>query len=636
MSADRINELEALIAYHDDRYHNEDDPEISDADYDELKKELASLSPSHPLLFSVGEADQGDLPSPKVQMGSIAKVFSAAAVEDWYSSMRTKFPQVLSMTIALSPKMDGLSCRLEYDNGKLVLAATRGNKDVLPNVKSIVDIPKEIPGYSGEVRGEVFMEKETLKRINVELAEKGKRLFANVRNAAAGSFKNSDPNVTASRGLRFLAYEIIPADKKFNTELEKLEWAKNNHVPYVKNTIVPPGKVAEFLEKATNVRLSLPYQVDGMVFSINECNSDAYGWTGKCPNWKVAYKFPPEEKETKAIGIAWQVGRTGKITPVAKLEPIEVDGSVISSPTLHNLARVRELGYGKGCTVRISKAGDIIPQVVAVVNPPPPGDWKASIEYPDVCPSCGTPTIDDGTTLLCMNPMCTARVMETVMNWITTLDLKGVGGATVAALFESGALKSTPDLYRLTMADVTPITGGEKSARVILDAISSKKILPLSTFLHGLGIQNLGNTSSKLLAKKFVSLQAVRSASVSDFLSLDGIGEVTSKMFVTGLAGCAGMIDDLLRYVTAEDCVEKGGPLKGLSFCITGSLSRPKKAVYDEIEAKGGEAWSSVKKGLTYLIQADKDSKSEKSEKAKKLGVTVIGELELAQILSRQ
>ena len=633
---ERIAQLEREIAHHDRLYHDDDTPEISDGAYDALKRELASLAPGHALLFSVGDADQGELPQPKIQMGSIAKAFSAQEVLKWYCDFRNRYSG-RKFSLVISPKMDGLSCRLEYENGKLVLGASRGNKDVTPNVGAIADIPKFIAGYSGEVRGEVFMEKNTLKEINADLASKNKQTFANVRNAAAGSFKNSDPAVTASRKLRFLAYEIIPADGGFKSETEKTEWAKKNGVPYVKVNVVPDGMIDEFLKKAATVRPSLPYQVDGMVFSINECDPDEYGWTGKCPNWKLAYKFPPEEKLTKAIGIGWQVGRTGKITPVAKLEPVEVDGSIVSSPTLHNVAQMKKLGFRVGCTVKIAKAGDIIPQVIAVTADPEDmsKDWHASVEYPFQCPSCGSDTVCDDTFVMCPNPACKARAKESVMNWITTLDLKGVGDATIEALFEAGHLKSIPDLYRLDKSMVTAVTGGDRAADVVLSAIASRKTVSLATFLHALGIPNLGNTMGKLLAKNFKTLAAVRSASSADFIKLEGIGDVTSAGFASGLSGASVMIDDLLKYVAVEECVEKGGPLKGMSFCITGSLSRNKAAVYAEIEAKGGEAWSSVKKGLTYLIQADATSKSEKSEKARKIGVAVIGETELNDLLSK-
>jgi DNA ligase (NAD+) len=627
MNDARISELEKLIAYHDVKFHDEDEPEISDAEYDALKRELAQLDPGHELIHAVGEGDQGDLPPPKVMMGSVSKAFTAREILDWAAN----FP---GAEFGIMPKIDGLACRAEYDGGKLSVASTRGSKDVTHNVKAIPDIPKIIGNFSGEIRGEVYMEKATL----VRLLSEGEK-FANVRNAAAGSFKNSDPNVTASRGLRFFAYDILPEGemKGFSSETEKTRFAASHGFPYVKLTPFKMENLATVLEAAAKHRPNLPYQVDGMVIVVLSASAQSSGWTGKCPNWKIAYKFPPEEKETKAIGIGWQVGRTGKITPVAKLEPVEVDGSVVSSPTLHNVANIRKLGFRIGCTVKIAKAGDIIPQVVKVTAQPEDVsmDWREAVEYPHRCPACDAQTIDDGTFVMCPNPACKARAKETVMNWIATLDLKGVGDATVGALFDNENLKSIPDLYRLTKDQVIEVTGGSKAADVVLSAIASRKTLSLATFLHGLGIPNLGNTTSKLLAKTFKTLAAVRSASAVQFIELDGIGEVMSAGFESGLNGAAMMIDDLLQYVQVEDCVEKGGPLKGMSFCITGSLSRPKKAVYDEIEAKGGEAWTSVKKGLTYLIQADATSKSEKSEKARKIGVTVIGEAELAELLSR-
>lgn len=620
---DKIIEFENKIRYHDDRYHNEDEPEISDHEYDNLKKELANLDPTNELLFSVGEADQGDLPPPSIQMGSIAKAFSAKEIIDWHNK------RFSGTSIVISPKMDGLSCRLVYENGKLVLAATRGNKDVTQNARAISNIPNQINDFSGEIRGEVIMEKSTLAKLLL-VGEK----FSNVRNAAAGSFKNLDPKVTASRELKFFGYGIYHADGRKMDENSKYNFAKENNIPYVKTSVISINDIEKILKIATDQRPNLPYQIDGMVISINSEKSEESGWTGKCPNWKIAYKFPPEEKETKAIGIAWQIGRTGKITPVAKLEPVEVDGSIVSSPTLHNIANIKKLGYRIGCIVKVAKAGDIIPQIISVVKQSNDLiDWKKSIEYPDKCPSCECDTICDDTFVMCPNPSCKARAKETVMNWITTLDLKGVGDSTISCLFDNQSIKSIPDLYRLTKEDVLKVTGGDKSADIIMSAISSRKTLSLSTFLHAIGIPNLGNTMSKLLAKNFKTLSSVRSAKSSDFISIEGIGQVTSSGFETGLMASSSMIDDILQYVTVEDCVEKGGPLNGMSFCITGSLSKPKKAVYDEIEAKGGETWSSVKKGLTYLVQADKESKSDKSEKAKKLGITIINEEELMKIM---
>jgi len=631
----RIEFLEGQVIYHNEQYFG-GHPEISDTEYDMLVLELQGLNPDSDILAEVGHAvTYGKTVKHDVIMGSLKKSYSVDEIVSWLKSVGV--PEDIDLVVAL--KIDGLALRLVYEDGKLIQAATRGNgsvgQDVTSNIRATASIPNFIEGFTGEIRGEVYM----LDSVFENLVANGCDL-SNSRSAAAGSLNQQDPNVTASRSLSFYAYDIKSDDLDFSTEIDKARYFADK-IPMDYVTLVPIkiGKMQNLINLTEKKRPQLPHRIDGLVISINNLEiSEELGMSGKCPNGKISFKFKAEQKETVLKDITWQVGRTGKITPVAVLETVILDGSKVTCPTLHNISMIRSKGIHIGCSVLVEKAGDIIPQVVRVTKPadPLPEDEFQRIKYPTHCPSCGMATEEDDTMVRCTSPTCPAQIEEKMLNYIRALDIKGVGAQTISSLHKEEILLEVGDFYRLDLNDVAEVTGGESSASKIIDAIQGKKDIPLSQFLQSLGIEGMGQTTSKMLAKELKTLEAIRSASVEDFNALDGIGEVSSHVFRCSLKELHSTIEDLLKYISVEDVKEIDGPLKGQSFCITGSLpsGRKKKEIYTTVESLGGEVFSSVKKGLTYLIQADPTSESAKSKKAVKLGVKIISEEELENILS--
>jgi DNA ligase (NAD+) len=382
-------------------------------------------------------------------------------------------------------------------------------------------------------------------------------------------------------------------------------------------------------------RPKLDYEIDGLVVSLDSlADQDIAGWNGKCPKGKVAYKFKPEQKTAKVLNIDWQVGRTGRLTPMARIEPTLVAGSKISNITLHNKARVVDLDIAEGDEVLIEKAGDIIPVVCRVTNRNPKRHPTNTVHV--ACPSCGQLTEPDkgDINMWCRNSVCPAQLQRRVLHYVKTLDMLGVGSETISGLCEEGLVKDVPDLYYLTPDKVKVVTGGDRAAEKVMTAILSKNKIPLAVFLDSLGIDGLGTTTSKDVAKKYKTLKSVTNlviepGATASLCSIQGIGVTTANKIVEGLRALGKMIDRLVECIDVEDVQETKGSLAGLSFCLTGAMSKPRKEIFTAIEAAGGEIRASVGNGLNYLVQADAGSTSSKSEKAKKLGTKVIGEDEL-------
>ncbi len=625
----KIAELADLIRYHNYKYHEANEPEISDSEYDDLIVEMKLLDPDNSVLLEVGApVSYGKQVEHKEVMGSLSKAHSADEVREWAK----KFPA--GTEYAISPKIDGGALKLKYENGQLVMAATRGNghigQDVTDNVKLMESIPNEIPLREDiEVRGEFYMSFETFEKLRKKGIE-----FANTRNAACGSIGTKDARDTRNRKLDFFVYNI-KCDKEFDSELSKKEFVQQIGFKFVQMIGMKIDNLDRLIEVAVMKRSELPYRIDGMVIAVNDVElSESAGIKGgKYPNGKIAYKFPAERIETRLIGIKWQVGRTGVITPVAELNPVLLDGSVVSSPTLHNFSQIRKKGIHIGCIVQIEKAGDIIPQVVKVVEMA--NEERDCINYPHTCPSCGQETIEDEEhiNIWCVNPACPAQVSRKIENWLTVLDVKGIGPKTIEALVEEGLVDKIPDLYKLDRSDLVRIKGGERAADVFFKALESKRSVKLATFLQALGINWLGATRSKDIAKTYKTLDDVLTKTFDDYIKIEGIGTVKARTFANGLNFAGEVIDELRALIDVEEVKEITGPMKGVAVCITGSLSQSKKIYHAAIEEQGGEAWTSVKKGLTYLVQ-NEDKESSKSKKAKKLGIEIISEDRLNELLS--
>ena len=645
----RIRELAELVRYHADLYYNKAKPELTDAEFDSLVSELRGLveqlrqeNPGDEAI-SDGEqalAEVGSIPTygRKVShasvMGSLDKETSFDGVRQW----ENKYGR--GGVILVTPKMDGCAVRLNYVDGILKEAATRGDgavgQDILDNVKEMTCIPKRLASkVTVEVRGEAYMTRSTFDR----LRDSGERAFANPRNAASGSLMAKDPKITGRRSLSFMGYDVLNCGETFHSEKEKRTWVAVNliGIEFVPANIIKIDGFEGVAVGWESNRPNLDYEIDGLVVAFDSIDvQEEAGWNGKCPRGKVAFKFKPEQKTAKVIGIDWQVGRTGKLCPMARIEPTLLAGSTISNITLHNAARLQELDLLEGDEVLIEKGGDIIPQVVRVVSRMA---RKKNLpeQRPAACPSCGSPTLmdDKGVNLWCEGDTCPAKLEGRVLHYIKTLDVLGVGEGIISGLCRAGYVKDIPDLYYLTMEQVKDVTGGDRAAEKVMTAIMDKNQIPLAVFLDSLGIHGLGTTTSKLVAKKFMTLSQVMFLKNPNVLtSIEGIGELSARKILEGLEAMRPMIDRLIKCIDIDDVASVAvGNLTGKSFCLTGAMSKPRKEIEKEIEAAGGEVRSSVGKGLTYLVQADATSTSSKSEKAKALGTKILGEAELMEMM---
>jgi len=621
----RIQELVNLIRHYSNAYYNESKSLISDFEFDKLVDELTSLGVSVEL---IGTPSYGKKITHSHRMGSLDKDTSVDKIIEW-AKRYTKG------TVVVTPKIDGLAVSLNYINGLLTTAATRGDglvgQDVLDNVRMIDSIPKIIKyKIPVEVRGEILM----LRSVFNKHIESGVDGLANPRNAASGSLMAKDPQITKDRNLSFICYDVI--HNGFVSEEQKLSWIRDilSEFRCVDFQVINVEKFGDVTTQYELSRPALDYEIDGLVVALSSiADQEEAGWSTKCPRGKMAFKFPPEQKQAKINKVEWQVGRTGKLTPVAYIMPISLGGSTIGKMTLHNATILKNLDVAINDVVLIEKAGDIIPQIVRVIEK---SSSRVTITYPSKCPECGGVVGWDvrNVSLWCKNSNCPAQFIEQVIHYVKTLDLLGVGESIISGLCERGFVKKFSDLYDLQINQIKEITGGDKSAEKVYDAIWSKEQIPLEIFLDSLGIDGLGTSTSKNLAKKFKTLKAIRSIGKGDLLSMEGIQSLTESKIINGLADMSFDIDELLKKIIVEEVKETMGSLTGKSFCLTGAMSMPRKEIEKLIEAAGGTFESGVKSGLTYLVQADPESTSSKSEKANKLGVKILAEADLWKMLN--
>jgi len=642
-----ILELADQVQHHSDLYFNKATPEITDAEYDAIVSDLKSLVEQleaiEPLANEVQAGKEvlnnvGSTPSygKKVthsnMMGSLEKAYSVEEIKEWYR----KYAPPGGCKLIVTPKQDGCASRLNFCNGLLKEAATRGDgttgQNVTDNVKAIQSIPKTLPnGMTVEVRGEIEMLRSVFKDLN-EHGVTG----ANPRNLGTGSLLAQDPQETGKRNLNLFVYDVLGTGITFKTETEKRAWMVTNLPGFnlVDMQVITIDEFSAIALEWEGKRPSLDFDIDGIVISLDSIEAqEEAGWNGKRPNGKIAFKFRPEQTTAKIIWLDWQVGRTGRLTPMARVEPTQLAGSTIRNITLHNAANVLTKNIATGDEVLIEKAGEIIPAVVRVVtrsNNRLPADISKV-----VCPSCGgTVEMDENkVNLWCKNPACHAQLERRLIHWVKTLDLKGVGEGIVAQLCHRGFVNDVPDLYYLTEDQLTLCTGGRISAHKVQTAILEKNEIPLAVFLDGLGIDGLGTSSSKDVAKVFKTLNAVRSANAMQFI-MPGIGTKTARKIVEGMRQLFGMIDALLQAIEVKSEVVKTGNLAGLSFVLTGAMSKPRKFIESSIESSGGENKGSVSKGVSYLVQSDPNSTSSKTEKANKVGTKIISEDTLWDMIS--
>ncbi len=653
----RMSELARLLEYHSRRYYVLDAPEISDYEYDMLFRELSELEkkfpeladPNSPTKRVGGEVVKGfEEVTHTVALGSLSDVFNYDEVKAFIE--RTKaFDPDCEYTVEC--KIDGLSCALRYENGILVRGATRGNglvgEDVTSNIRTIRSIPLTIDTDEPivEVRGEVYMSQKSFVRLNERREAEGEALFANPRNAAAGTLRQLDSKVCASRGLDIFIFNYQTGTKAFERHDESLKWLESvgfTIIPYLKTAKTAEEVIAQ-IEEIGKMRPELPFGIDGVVIKINSLAlRRIVGETASTPKWAVAYKFPPEEKETKLIDIPIQVGRTGVLTPNALFEPVKLAGTTVSRATLHNLDFIRERDIMIGDTVIVRKAGDIIPEVVSVVKEKRNGS-EIPFEMPKKCPSCGEPVIADiddedssgSTAYRCTNSECPAQLMRNLIHFASkdAMDIDGLGPAILSQLHSEGLVNGIEDIYTLKAEQLIPLERmGEKSAANILGAIEKSKTAGLARLIYSLGIRQVGAKAAQVLAARLGDIEALFKADEESLCTIDDVGGITAKYIVSYFSHpqTRTLIDKLkaVGVVTTFESEKQDDAFAGLSFVLTGTLPTMTRGEASKlIEAHGGKVSGSVSKKTSYVV-AGEDAGS-KLTKAQSLGVNIIGESEL-------
>lgn len=659
---EKIEALRKEIEYHIERYYNQDDPEITDYEYDQKMNELKRLEKEHPEYVTpdsptqkVGgsaKREEGVLVEHNVPMLSLQDVFDRGEVENFVAEMKK---QLDDPEFVVEYKIDGLSLSLRYEYGELKLAETRGDgiqygEDVTANAKVIRDVKKKLkdkPEYL-EIRGEVYMTEADFEKVNEKQELLGKKLFANPRNCAAGTLRQLDTAVTKERGLSMFIFNIQDARGiSFETHTEGYEYLKKQGIRVIEEYTVckTADEVWAAIEKIGENRGKLPYDIDGAVVKINRFSDrEKLGATSKVPRWAVAYKYPPEEKETKLLDIELSVGRTGRITPTAVFEPVRLCGTSVSRATLHNQDFIDELDIGIGDTIVVYKSGEIIPKVRRVIHEKRPAGVKKFV-IPNVCPVCGAKTEREKDTadIKCTSPNCPAQLERHMINFVgrDAMDIKGFGATYIMELVRLGYLKDIADIYDLKQHREElieqGIIGKEKNTDKLLDAIEKSKQNEAFQLLTGFGIPNVGKAAAKTILKHFGSIEALMQADMESLQQVADVGEVTAlciRNYFQDENNCK-IIERLKEAGVNMEMAESGsedGRFDGLTFVITGTLpTMDRKAAAALIEAHGGKVSGSVSKKTNYLLAGE--NAGSKLTKANDLGVSVISEEELQEML---
>ena len=659
---EKIEALRKEIEYHVERYYNQDDPEITDYEYDQKMNELKRLEREHPEYVTPDSPTQkvggsakreaGVLVEHNVPMLSLQDVFDRGEVENFVAEMKK---QLDDPEFVVEYKIDGLSLSLRYEYGELKLAETRGDgiqygEDVTANAKVIRDVKKKLkdkPEYL-EIRGEVYMTEADFEKVNEKQELLGKKLFANPRNCAAGTLRQLDTAVTKERGLSMFIFNIQDARGiSFETHTEGYEYLKKQGIRVIEEYTVckTADEVWAAIEKIGENRGKLPYDIDGAVVKINRFSDrEKLGATSKVPRWAVAYKYPPEEKETKLLDIELSVGRTGRITPTAVFEPVRLCGTSVSRATLHNQDFIDELDIGIGDTIVVYKSGEIIPKVRRVIHEKRPAGVKKFV-IPNVCPVCGAKTEREKDTadIKCTSPNCPAQLERHMINFVgrDAMDIKGFGATYIMELVRLGYLKDIADIYDLKQHREElieqGIIGKEKNTDKLLDAIEKSKQNEAFQLLTGFGIPNVGKAAAKTILKHFGSIEALMQADMESLQQVADVGEVMAlciRNYFQDENNCK-IIERLKEAGVNMEMAETGsedGRFDGLTFVITGTLpTMDRKAAAALIEAHGGKVSGSVSKKTNYLLAGE--NAGSKLTKANDLGVSVISEAELQEML---
>ncbi len=651
----QIESLRAELFEHNRRYYVEDAPSISDYEYDMLMRKLKALEREHPELITpdsptqkVGGVAVSAFAEVKheVQMDSLQDVFSKEEIMEFDSRVRAVAPEA---EYAVELKIDGLSVAVEYRNGILYQGVTRGDgitgEDVTHNIKTIKSLPQKLIGAPERliVRGEVYMPRETFERLNEEREARGESLFANPRNAAAGSLRQLDANIAAERGLAIIVFNTqLITGKTFETHSESLEYLRDLGFPVSPyfNVYKTCEEAFSEVERLGSLRDELPFQIDGAVLKVNQLSlRETLGRTTKFPKWAAAYKYPPEQKKTKLLDIVIQVGRTGVLTPNAVLEPVHVSGVTVSRATLHNRDFIRERDIRIGDTVIVQKAGDIIPEIVGVV-PELREDSVREFEMPEICPVCASPVFSEEgeVAVRCINADCPAQRMRNIIHFASrdAMDIDGMGPAVIEQLLDENLITDAADIYSLEAEKIAGIERmGEKSAANLISAIEKSKANDLSRLIFALGIRHVGQKAGKVLASHFKTLDALISAEEEELTQIYDVGAVMAKSIKRyfALPTSIELIEKLRSAgVNMESTLSVGDAFAGKTFVLTGTLTKfTRQEAEEKIESLGGKASSSVSKKTTYVVAGE--SAGSKLTKAQSLGVPVLTEDEFIEML---
>jgi len=662
--ARRAEALKQALHYHNHRYHVLNDPEISDAEFDRMMQELLALEAAYPALADPGSptARVGARPLAKfatarhaIPMLSLDNAFIDADVIEFDARIKRLLDIRDEILYVSEPKMDGVAVELVYENGRLVMASTRGDgitgEVVTENARTIRSLPLMLLGASLaetprriEVRGEIFIDVEGFKRLNTERAAQGVPVFANPRNAAAGSLRQLDSQVTAKRPLKLFVYGIGNADGlKFSSHGELLLTLK--HLGFPVNPLVRCGlrldEVLNRFHELERIRHDLPYDIDGMVIKVDRIEfQQQLGDKSRAPRWAIAYKFAAVQETTKVLDIDIQVGRTGALTPVARLEPVVVGGVTVSNATLHNEDEVRRKDVRIGDTVLIQRAGDVIPEVVKVITSLRTGDERP-FEMPRTCPICGAEAkrISGEAVIRCINVNCPAQIKGKIRHFAAkgAFDIDGLGIKLIHQLVDRQLIHSYADIFHLDEAVLSRLDRmGPTSARNLIKSIQSSRRLPLSRFLYALGIRHVGENTADILARRFKTLDRLTAASTEELAQIDGIGlEIAGAVrhFLDqkeNQDAIQRLLESGVSPIMTADTAPKR--LAGKTFVLTGTLvTMTRSEAKARIEASGGKVTGTISRGTNYLV-VGKDPGS-KLAKAKAIGIEIIDESDLQNLL---
>ena len=650
-----IKELREKLNENARLYYTLDASTMSDYEYDRLYRRLQELEAAHPEEITpdsptqrVGDAVLNDFAEVRhpVPLESLEDVFDGDEVKGFLSKVLETLPRA---EYSVEPKVDGLSVALEYRDGQFYQGATRGDgrvgEDVTGNLRTVRSIPKNLPEKLPRliVRGEVYMARSVFDRINEELELEGIPLMAYPRNAAAGSLRQKDPKVCAKRQLDIAVFNLqLVEGRSFATHSETLDYLREQGFPVIPHTVLrDPEEILEQIQKLGDNRMDFPYDIDGAVVKLNNLSDRSIlGSTAKCPKWAVAYKYPPEQKESRVADIVVQVGRTGVLTPKAVLEPVRLAGTTVTNATLHNQDYITEKDIRIGDTVVVQKAGEIIPEIVSVVKEKRPEGTKP-YHLPDKCPVCGAAVLrdPDGAAVRCTGAECPAQLLRNMIHFASrdAMDIDGVGPAVLQQLIESGLVSNPADLYDLRAEQLEGLDRmGKKSAQNAVDAIARSKENDLWRLIFALGIRQVGAKAAKILATHFGSMDGLRWATAEELTEIDDVGAVTADYITHWMQSdqAADLLARLQKAGVNMECHQElvDRRFAGMTFVLTGALTRfTREEAGEMIELRGGKVSSSVSKKTTYVVAGE--NAGSKLKKAGELGVSVLSEEEFLALL---